>query len=75
MREFKGRNEDKEHFEEETRELRERIDPDKRAFDGGFKCAREIRTYCVEKGWIEDTDTNDMLEDDTETRAFKKTAH
>lgn len=73
LKEFKGSKEDKEKFEEETKELRDRIDPDKRAAEGGFMSAGEIREFCVGKGWIEETDTNDMLEDDAETRVFKKT--
>ena len=72
LKEFMGSKEDKEKFEEETRELRERIDPDKRQFEGGFKSAGEIRSYCVQKGWIKETDTNDMLEDDEEQRVFMK---
>lgn len=72
LKEFKGSKEDKEKFEEETKELRERIDPDKRQFEGGFKSAGEIRSYCVQKGWIKETDTNDMLEDDEEQGVFKK---
>lgn len=72
LKEFKGSKEDKEKFKEETKELRERIDPDRRAFEGGFKSAEEIRSYCVQKGWIQEADTNDMLDDDEEQRVFKK---
>lgn len=72
LKEFKGSKEDKEKFDDVTKELRERIDPDRRAFDGGFKSAGEVRKYCIEMRWIADTDTNDMLEDDAETRVFKK---
>lgn len=72
LKEFKGSKEHKEKFEEETKELRERVDPDKRQFEGGFKSAGEIRSYCVQKGWIKETDTNDMLENDEEQMVFKK---
>jgi serine/threonine-protein kinase haspin len=62
---FKGEREELEAFKRETEELRERIHPDKRLFDGGFASAAEVRAYCVEKGWLRAEDSNDMLEEDT----------
>lgn len=53
-------------FLKETREVREKLDPDRRCFSGGFTCASEILGYCVRQGWIDaedliDTDTSSVL--------------
>jgi len=49
-------------FLKETRELREKLDPDRRCFNGGFTCASEILDYCVKQGWI---DEEDLIDSDT----------
>lgn len=43
-------------FVEETSELRTRIDPDRRLFDGGFESAEEVLAFCVDEGWIDEKD-------------------
>ncbi len=68
LKEFKGGNKEKAKFEDETKELRERLDPDRKVEDGGFSSAEDIRKYCVGKGWLSAEDTNDVLEDDEESR-------
>jgi hypothetical protein len=51
----------------ETKELREKLDPDGRCLNGGFTCASEMLNYCVKQGWINgedliDSDVSSMVE-------------
>lgn len=46
-------------FLKETGELREKLDPDRRIFNGGFGCASEILDYCVRQGWVYEEDLMD----------------
>lgn len=45
-----------EKFMEETEDLRARIAPDRRLFDGGFESAGEVLSFCVDEGWINEND-------------------
>lgn len=54
-------------FLRETKELREKLDPDGRCLNGGFTCASEMLNYCVKQGWINgedliDSDVSSMVE-------------
>jgi hypothetical protein len=46
-------------FLKETREVREKLDPERRCFNGGFTCASEVLDYCVRQGWIDEEDLID----------------
>jgi len=46
-------------FLKETKELRGKLDPDRRCSNGGFTCASEILDYCVRQGWIDEEDLID----------------
>lgn len=53
-------------FLKETKELREKLDPDRRCFNGGFTCSSEILDYCARQGWI---DEDDLLDSDASSLA------
>lgn len=72
LKEFKGSREEREKFESETQELRCRLDPDLEVKNGGFGSAREVRSFCVERGWLRAEDTNDMLEEGDDSRILSR---
>lgn len=72
LKEFRGPKDQKAQFEGDTEELRRRLDPDLPIAEGGFGSAREIRAYCVERGWLRPEDTNDMLEVGDDSRLLSR---
>lgn len=52
IKHFKGHSKEKRVFMKETEELRALLQPDRRAYDGGFGDALGVYDYCVEQGWI-----------------------
>lgn len=60
IKHYKGSQRSLNKFSAETAELRRRLHPDTRIFDGGFSGAWEVLVFAVESGWISSDEAGEL---------------